>query len=79
MIEKVTGKEVAEILEKAAKNKYSTYQIAKVAYEIYSNPGRDLPQNISDKVYPLMFMDDAPEMELTEEEFREVVEQIKHM
>ncbi|HYG05631.1 MAG TPA: hypothetical protein VD865_04375 [Stenotrophomonas sp.] len=69
--------EVAREFEKTLSGGYDIYKVSETALRIYMNYCLELTESVHRAVLVLMAMQEGPEFELNESEFRELIEKIK--
>lgn len=74
-----TSAEVAREFEKTLSGGYDIYKVCENASRIYMNHCLELTESVHWAVVVLMAMQEGPEFELSESEFRELIEKIKAM
>jgi hypothetical protein len=79
MLETITGKDVAKILEEALKRGFHIQRISDVANGTLLRYRLEPEKPLRDALIDIITMDMGPEFEITEEQFRALIETIRRM
>ncbi|MEE7545997.1 hypothetical protein HF319_02125 [Xanthomonas sp. Kuri4-1] len=68
---------VADRLEKITLGGFDVFKVSREAFKIYQEFGLSLTQDLDRVLLSLMVMEEGPEFEVTEQEFRSLLSEIR--
>jgi hypothetical protein len=74
----LTAGQLSRILKIELERGYDVVKISRKAFQIYQEYGVNLTSEMDEKLLELIAMEEGPEFEYSEEEFRSMLESLEH-